>query len=243
MTTLVKIAIAFVISLFLSSCGLDSILKNMGPGIKGNSVIVEQDRKVTEDFTTISASEGIQVYVTQADEYRISITADENIIDLIGTDIENGKLKIQALKNIGHSTKKVMVSLPNLKALHSSSGAHISTENTIKSNHLTLEASSGSMLGIELIGNQLEVNTSSGANLWLSGKVNNTLIEASSGSKIEAKELSTVLCNAQASSGSSVTIAVTESLQANANSGGYIAYTGDPEVQKNESVSGSIRAY
>jgi len=135
MTTLVKIAIAFVISLFLSSCGLDSILKNMGPGIKGNSVIVEQDRKVTEDFTTISASEGIQVYV------------------------------------------------------------------------------------------------------------NNTLIEASSGSKIEAKELSTVLCNAQASSGSSVTIAVTESLQANANSGGYIAYTGDPEVQKNESVSGSIRAY
>ncbi|WP_291870464.1 head GIN domain-containing protein [Maribacter sp.] len=243
MTTLVKITIAIILTLFLSSCGFDINFGDMGSGVKGNKVVVEEDRKVTEDFSIVSASEGIQVHVTQADEYSISVKADENIIDLIGTDIENGKLRIHAIENIGRSTKKVYVSLPNIKALKSSSGSHLTAENTIKSDDLEIDASSGSILDAEISCNELEVDASSGANISLSGKANNADIDGSSGANIKAKDLSTAICSAEASSGSNIKIYVTESLRADASSGGNISYTGDASVEKKKSVSGSVHKF
>ena len=243
MTTLVKITIAIIITLFLSSCGFDINLGDMGSGIKGNNIVVDENRNVNEDFTVVSVSEGIQVYVTQAEDYKISVKGDENIIDLIGTDIKNGKLHIHAIKNIGRATKKVYVSLPNIDALKSSSGSHLLTENTIKSDDLELDASSGSILNAEISCNDLEVDGSSGANISISGKAKVSDIDSSSGANIKAKDLTTAICSAEASSGSNIKIHVSESLHANASSGGNISYSGDASVQKKKSVSGSVHKY
>ncbi len=116
MTTLVKIAIAVLISLFLSSCGFDIQIGNFGTGKKGNGVVVNDTRSVTEDFTKVSASEGLMVYVTQADEFSIKVEADENVIDLIETDIRDGKLRIHTEENIAHSSaQKVMVEFDDIQ--------------------------------------------------------------------------------------------------------------------------------
>ena len=97
MTTLVRITIALVLALLLTSCGFDINFGDFGTGEKGNGVVVEETREITEEFTVVSASEGIDVFVTQGSDFDISVEADENIMDLIGTDIKNGKLKIHAI--------------------------------------------------------------------------------------------------------------------------------------------------
>lgn len=81
MTTLARLAIAVLLSLFASSCMMDV---NFGNGKTGNGEIVEESRDVKEDFDVVSASEGIDVFVTQGSEFNITVEADENIIDLIG---------------------------------------------------------------------------------------------------------------------------------------------------------------
>src|SRR5690606_25558168 len=129
MTTLARITIAFLIALFLSSCGFDI---NLGPGIKGNGILTKDNREITGNFTAVSASEGLEVYITQADEFKITVEADENVIDLIGTDINNGKLRIHARENIGRATKKVFVSLPEVTELESSSGADLAVKSDLK---------------------------------------------------------------------------------------------------------------
>ena len=96
MTALVKITIALLLSLLLASCGFDIQIGDMdgfGSGKKGNGIVTNEIRNVNQDFTEISASEGLIVYVTQADDFEISVEADENIIDLIGTDVKNGQIK------------------------------------------------------------------------------------------------------------------------------------------------------
>ena len=65
MTTLARITIALILSLLASSCMLDV---NWGTGKRGNGVVVEETRSVSEDFTAITASEGIDVYGTQASD-------------------------------------------------------------------------------------------------------------------------------------------------------------------------------
>jgi len=243
MTTLARIAIALVISLFFSSCGFDIQIGDFGSGKKGNGNVIADTRSVSDDFTKISAQEGLMVYVTQADNFKIEVEADENIIDLIRTDIKNGKLRIHAEENIGRATKKIYVSLPNVSELRASSGAHLETENTIESEELIVDGSSGAILDVELVSQELEIEASSGANLNVNGRTDSADVDASSGGNINAKDLQTRTCIADASSGGNVKIQVSKSLMADASSGGNIAYSGDPSVEKKKSVSGSVHKY
>jgi len=232
MTTLARIALALIIAIFFSSCKFDV---NFGSGKKGNGEVVIETREVTDDFTIVSASEGIQVYVTQGDDFEIEVEGDENIIDLIGTDIKNNKLRIHTIENIGSATKKVYVTLPEITSLRGSSGANLQTKNTISSKEITVDGSSGASLNIEVTTNEIEIEASSGASLKISGEADKADVDVSSGGSIHAKKLETQNCNAEASSGGNVSIHVSESLYADASSGGNISYSGDADVEKKKS--------
>ncbi len=243
MTTLVRISIALALALFLSSCGLDINIGDFGSGKKGNGTVVEENREITGKFTQVHASEGLEVYVTQDSDFTISVEADENIIDLIGTEIKNGKLKIHAIENIGRATKKVFVTLPEVTGLISTSGAHLTAQNKITSSNLIIDATSGAHLNAETYVDKLEIDASSGANIDLSGKALNVYVDGSSGANIRAKNLMAEECRAEANSGANISINVSKSLTADASSGGNISYSGEAEVTKNKSISGNVHKY
>jgi hypothetical protein len=243
MTTLVRITIALVLALMLTSCGFDINFGDFGSGEKGNGVVVEETREITEEFTEVSASEGIDVFVTQGSDFDISVEADENIMDLIGTDIRNGKLKIHAIENIGRATKKVYVTMPKVSSLMASSGSQLTTENMIQADKLHVDASSGAIIDANVKVTNMEIDASSGANISLEGTAKEVFVDGSSGANIKANELQTLVCNADASSGANISIDVTDNLTAEASSGGNISYKGNPSVQKNKSVSGSVHKY
>ena len=240
MTTLARIAIAALLALFTSSCAFDI---NFGEGKRGNGQVVEESRKVTEEFTEVHASEGLDVFVTQGNDFSINVEADENIIDIIGTDIRNGRLKVHAIENIGRATKNVYVTLPEVTALSTSSGADLIGQNTIRANKIELDASSGSDLEVEVDAAEVSADTSSGADIKVSGSTDVLYADASSGSDIKARGLMAKRCTADASSGSDISVNVSESLTADASSGADISYTGDASVQKKKSVSGSVHKY
>ncbi|MGB5434757.1 MAG: head GIN domain-containing protein [Maribacter sp.] len=240
MTTLVRITIAMILTLFLSSCGFDINFGDFGSGKKGNGNVTSETREITEEFTIVSASEGLDVYVTEGDEFEITVEADENIIDLIATDIKNDRLRIHAEQNIGRATKKIFVTLPDVTGLESSSGASLNTENKITSDKLEIDASSGANVNIEMEANEVEIDASSGANLNLSGAVQTVFVDASSGANINAKKLMSKVCRADASSGGNVSVNVSDDLTADASSGGNISYSGEAKVTKKKSVSGSV---
>jgi len=183
------------------------------------------------------------VYVTQADEFSIEVEADENVIDLIATDINNGKLRIHAEQNIGRATKNIYVSLPKITVLRSSSGAHLTTKNTINSNELEVDGSSGAQLELEVVTNEIDIDASSGANLSISGTADEAMVDVSQGGNVNAKNLETIICKADASMGGNLKIQVSKSLVADASSGGNISYSGEPDVEKKKSVSGRVHKY
>ncbi len=238
MTTLARITIAFIMALFLSSCAFDI---GFGPGKTGNGNVVTDDRPITEEFTVVSASEGLDVFVTQSKDFEIKVEADENVIDLIATDINGGKLKIHALKNIGRATKKIYVSLPEITGLYASSGADLVSNNVLRADKISLNASSGSDIKAELLVDEASADTSSGAGIRLSGEATTFKANASSGADIRAKGLNVKTCTANASSGAGISVNVSESLVADASSGADIRYSGEANLQAKKSVSGSVR--
>ncbi|MBC2839349.1 head GIN domain-containing protein [Robiginitalea sp. SC105] len=240
MATLARITIGLILALLASSCMLDM---NWGSGKKGNGVVVEEGRTVTGDFTSVSASEGLNVFVTQGDDYEIRVEADENVIDLIGTDIREGKLKIHAIENIGRATKNIYVSLPEITALSASSGSDLQTQGTLEVGAIRLDSSSGADLDATLVADEVEADCSSGADIRLSGRANLLYADASSGADIKAQDLEVKVCHANASSGADIRVHASESLTADASSGADILYTGDASVQAKKSASGSVHKY
>lgn len=238
MTTLARITIALILALLFSSCGFDI---DFGSGEKGNGMVREENRTVNGDFNAVSASEGLDVFISQGGEFKILVEADENIIDLIATDLDDGTLKIHTRKNIGRATKNIHVTLPKIIALNASSGSDLSTIGPIHTEILDINVSSGADMEItEIKSDKINVDSSSGANIEITGETNTLYTNASSGSGIDAVDLRTDQCSADASSGANITVNVSESLIAEASSGGNIRHTGTAKVENRKTVSGNV---
>ena len=239
MTTLTKLLAAAIAALLLTSCNFDM---NFGEGKRGNGNVVSETRNVSEDFEVIKAQEGLDVYVTQGDVAAIEVEADENIIELIATDIKDGVLRVHAEESIGRaSSKKVYVTTPTIKELDASSGADIVAKQTIKADKIALDTSSGADIRVTVNATEVSADASSGSDIVVEGNAEVLIADSSSGADIKAGNLLVKKCIADASSGSDITVHVTEDLKANASSGADIRYRGNPEkISKNKSASGSV---
>ena len=224
-------------TLLLASCQF-----NINTGEDGNGNVVTEERNVSQDFTEIKGSSGLDVYLTQGDENKIMVEADENLHQYIETNVEDGMLHITTSENIGHSeAKKVHVTFKQLNNIEASSGAEVLSNSVIKIENLTLKSSSGAELNVEVFAKDLIAKTSSGADMEISGKASSLNADASSGSELDAKELLVINCSAEASSGAGITVNVKEKLETRVSSGGDIDYYGNPlSVDSNKSHSGSV---
>lgn len=239
MTTLTKIIVTTLLSLSLFSCNFDI---NMNSGVKGNGNVTIEDRSVNESFTTIKATEGLNVYLTQSDFESITVEADENLQELIIAEVVDGVLEIHTKENIGRSkSKKVTVNFKDISSIISTSGSDFFSTNRINTDKLSLKSTSGSDMKLEVNTSVLNCKSTSGSDLRVSGKTQRLIAEATSGSDIKAGDLIAESSEVKATSGADITVNTSKKLTAKATSGGDIKYYGNPEsVEKSDNVSGSI---
>lgn len=224
-----------ILSLLMFSC----INMNWSTGVKGNGNVVMETRTVNEPFSKIKATEGLNVYLTQGGSESITVEADENLQELILTEVKDGILKIHCKEQIGRaSSKKVNVNFKSLSDITSTSGSNVYSTNTISSETLVLNSSSGSNMKVSVNTNDLTCDSSSGSNLKVSGETVSLSAEASSGSNIKAGDLKAESSKVSASSGANLTVNTSKALIAKASSGANVKYYGNPEMLDTDKSSG-----
>ncbi len=210
----------------------------VGPWLKGNGDVREQNRKVS-DFEEIEVRRGMNVYITQGDQVKVVVRADENLLEAIETKVEGDRLIVTTNQNIRSATeKKVLVTVPKITVIHSASGANVFSQSVLNTKEIDLSASSGSNQKLELDANDIKVSVSSGSNIRLEGSARDFSGKVSSGANIKAEELTVENCNARASSGGNIRITATNNFRAHASSGGNIHYSGNPKTTDIEKSSG-----
>jgi len=239
MSTLARLIAAAIVAIWMTSCNFDITFNT---GLEGNGNVITEKRQISDNFDAIAVSRGLEVYLTQGDDVSLTVEADENLHDIIITEVVNGVLEISADDNIKSAkAKKIILTAKTVNNIDTSSGAYIHSENTLTTNTLSLESSSGSHMDLVVAVNTLDCDTASGAGLKIAGTTENLKAEASSGSYIKASQLEASVSRVSASSGANVSVNTSKELSAEASSGGNITYAGNPEkVNKNKGVSGSI---
>lgn len=220
-----------VLTAFLNSCYF--------PGsIKGNGNVVEETRDLDE-FSKISVSRGMNVYISQGTTAKVVVKADENLLKVIDTYVDDGTLKVTALKGIRNATSnKVYVTVTDLEYIKSTSGSNIFSEDSLKIKNLEIKSTAGSNIRLSIDADGLNISAAAGSNISLDGKAKSVNMKASSGSNIKAGELQTEKCDAKVSSGANIWIKVQNELNAKSSSGGNLFYSGEPNPLRITKSSG-----
>ena len=216
---------------------------NLGEGVSGNGNVVTADRNISSDFNQIKVSQGLDLYITQSNDVSLSIEADENLHDLIMTDVENNILRIYSSENIKRaSSKKIMLNINDISSIKATSGSNIYSTNTIKEDDLELASTSGANIKLDVKTQTLDCRSTSGSNIILRGSTNTLIAAATSGSNVKAEQLKAETSEVKATSGANISIKTSKERTARATSGGDVRYSGNPKkVNKSDSSSGSVR--
>jgi len=240
MSTLIRIIITSIVSILMLSCNFSM---NLGEGVDGNGNVITVDRDISTDFDQIKVSQGLDLYITQSNDVALSIEADENLHDLIMTDVENNILRIYSTENIRRSSsKKIMLNINDISAIKATSGSDVYSTNTIEVDELELNTTSGADMKLDVKTQLLNCHSTSGSDIRVSGTTEVLIAEATSGSDIKADKLKAETSKVKATSGADISVNTSKELTARATSGGDVRYSGNPEkVNTSDSSSGSVR--
>ena len=230
------LGILFIATIF-TSCGIDIF-----NGVEGNRNIVTTERTPQADFSGIKVSTGIDLFISQGNTNAITVEADENLHDLIITEVKEGVLKIYTDKNIWKSkARKVYVTIEKLSFLKATSGSDVKSETIIKTNEISISATSGAAIEINVEAESVATSTTSGSDIKITGTTINHASNATSGSSIDAYDLKSDNAIAKATSSASINIYASKKMEGKATSGADIYLKGNPAtINKEVSSGGSI---
>ncbi len=224
------------------------LLLSIGAFAQNDAVINDpnvQKRSLNESFSAIQVSDGIELYLTQGNEESIAISASENkYLERYKTEVDNGTLKIYFdNKGINWNTNdrrklKAYVSFKTLQKLKASGGAHVTMKSILTSENLETSFTSGSRFEGQVDVNALDVSSSSGAEVNMTGKSGKLKVDVSSGAIFKGYDLVVDFCDAEASSGAGVRINVNKELTVRASSGGGVRYKGNGVIRDMDVSSG-----
>ena len=227
-----------VLFLSLSSCYFDG----WGTGISGNGNVVEDTRNVS-GFTGVEISTGIDVYLTQGQDFEVVVEADENLQEVILTELRGDRLVVRTdhVNIRSAKSKKVHVTLPELEELKISSAGDCVGQTPFQCNDLRVSISSAGDLTLEVDADRIGLDISSSGDASISGSANVLDASLSSAGDLNAFDLVAKKVDVSVSSAGDARVHATEEIDMNASSAGNIYYRGDARVVRSTSSSaGSI---
>jgi hypothetical protein len=209
--------------------------------VYGNKNVVKRERNA-ESFTGVSTSSSIDVILSQGDKMSIVVEADENLHEYIITEVKDGTLHVYTDANIRSAEmRRVHVTMKDINYVSTSSAGDVFGQTPIKTERLTLSASSAGDIKLEVYAKNLDANASSSGDVTLTGEADMLEGDVSSAGDLNAFNFKVKEADITVSSAGDADVWVTERLRANASSAGDVNYKGDPQnVDAHSSSAGGV---
>jgi hypothetical protein len=222
--------------------GLTACVQGQGwRTVTGHGNVVTKERNV-DSFTGLKVSSGIDVYLKQGNDEKVTVEADENLHEYILTEVRNGVLNVYSEYNIRNADKKrVYVTMKDIKSIRTTSAGDVIGEGPITGDRLELSASSAGDIKLEVKATNISVDISSSGDITLTGETEMLRADLSSAGDLNAYELKSKEADISVSSAGDADVNVSERMTARASSAGDINYRGDPRnVDAHSSSAGGI---
>lgn len=198
-----------------------------------------------DKFTRIDVGQAIRVELTQGNKHEAVVEVDGAELSEVITDVRGSTLVIK-MKSNNYNYRNVDVTvyltLQDINRLEVSSAARVTSTNIIKVKELDIYVSSAGSATLAIQSENITVDVSSAGKLELKGNTSSQDISVSSAGNYKGSDLTSKAAEINVSSGGKAEVTVSDKIDASANSGGTIRYSGNPDKVFVESNSGgSVR--
>ena len=191
------------------------------PGVQGDGVIKTEDR-VIGDFTKIEVTGGYHLKWAPG-KPALNISADQNLLPLIKTEVSGGTLRIDSTESMAPS-KSITITL---------SGSSLGEAELTGGIHLTAS---------RLSGDKLKLESEGAAEITVEGAVAKLEANLTGASKLNATSLQAQNATLSLIGASDADVSVSDALDVSITGAGKLSYAGNPKsISKNILGAGSIR--
>lgn len=204
---------------------------------------VESEMRQVPFFDAVQVGGSIDLYVTQGEEFRIEVVADDNLLQYIETNVNNGVLEVATKSGLsirGYEEMKVYVTAPRFTSLRAAGSCDVYSTVAIVQDDLKLKASGSSDLKIEMAVRFLEIECNGSSDAILSGKAETVTASFSGSSDLKASNLDTQFLDLQLSGSSDATIQVQQEVTGSLKGSSDLRVIGNPVVKVSTSGSSSV---
>lgn len=217
-----------------------------GEKIEGTGEVVKENRDV-RDFKGVTSGISADIELRQSATFKVTIEGQKNILDLLETEVKDGKLKISFKK--GYSMRyqkqlKISIEAPSFDYLGMSGSGNVRADGTLKGEKLDIALSgSGDFDLAQIQYGDVKVGISGSGNVDVGGSAEKVELTISGSGDLKAKDLKAQSVRCRISGSGNVACFATQELDALVSGSGDVRYAGSPaSVKKRVSGSGKVEA-
>jgi hypothetical protein len=231
-----SIAVLLVAILFIVS----SCTKVIGEG-----PLVTELRSVG-NFTGISSEMSGKVNFTIAPVYKVEITAQQNILDVLQTSVVNGVLHIDFKNSVRVRSYEVItinISAPAADYFRLSGSGNMYVNGDLAANDLQVKLSGSGSITIDkaMIANKIDADISGSGNISImNGFATNEDLSISGSGKIDVAAIAAENAITHTSGSGDVKVMLSKTLDAKISGSGSVYYHGNPIITTHVTGSGKV---
>ena len=211
----VAIGAAVLAGMMASACDIDVL------GERGSGIVVTDSRTVS-DFDEIVLSGSGEVLVDVNGTESLIVTADDNIMPLLTTEVHNGRLELGTRSSIS----------PTVAIVYKISAAALSG--------VSIEGS-GSITATGVTADSFDAEISGSGQIKVAGTADELIVDISGSGRFEGEDLVAATGTADVSGSGHAIVNVSDNLDADVSGSGTVEYIGDPDLNSAISGSGDIK--
>lgn len=232
-----------VLTLFLFSVASASTGCLYLDGERGDGNVVKEERKVS-GFSELDVSGAFTVYITQGNEEKLILEADENLMEYIRTEVSGNTLEIYTKGEIrDYKEMNVYLTYKELTDIEISGAVELTTENRMKTTELDLEVSGAAELNMSIEAKEISADFSGASEVEFSGYTGELDIDVSGAGELDAYEMEADIVRLDVSGAATARVYAREELHIDASGASTVKYKGEPKVYSDVSGASSIKHY
>ena len=210
----------------------------------GEGPTITQNRSAG-NFSSVSSSVSADVYYTESPDFKIEITAQQNILDVIETFVVNDELVVKFKNNVRvkrHESIMVNISAPVTHGLRISGSGNLVVNDSINTTNLHLGLSGSGNISVNKIqATGLDASISGSGNITvLNGTINSEKLKISGSGNMDLINVEASSVNTATSGSGEMRVNASKTLDVTISGSGSVYYRGTPVVNTHISGSGKV---
>lgn len=206
---------------------------------KGQGPVVEQVLSLP-DFTGVEVKTSVDVFISQGDEVSVLAKGEQNIIDLLETDVRNNVWEIEFDDCVSNFKLEIFITMPEIDYLKISGSGEITGETFFDVDDLTLRITGSGEMCLGLTAENIDAKITGSGDMEMEGEAGELDLKITGSGDVNAFPLNVQRADIEITGSGDASLTVLEQLKVKITGSGDVLYKGNPALDIDINGSGDV---